>query len=237
MRPDEHQRMHAFEDHYWWFVGRKRIIATLLNSHLPPAAHRRLLDVGCGSGATLQTLLQFGDAYGLDPFASAISLSQARGLNHLIRGDAVRLPFEAGSFEVVTALDVIEHIADDSAAVHEMVRVLAPEGSLLLAVPAYQFLWSQHDIALSHYRRYTATGLRRLVEGAGLKVVRLTYCITFLLPFAIALRLGERLLPRRADPHCALIELPPSLNRACLRTLEWEAALLSRISLPAGVSV
>ncbi|MCC7492594.1 MAG: class I SAM-dependent methyltransferase [Fimbriimonadaceae bacterium] len=240
MRPTEHARMFAFEDHYWWFVGRQAILASLLDQHLTPAdlAHRRIVDVGCGSGATLRLLQRYGQAVGVDPFRSALTLSQSRGLPCLVQADATRLPLAAGSVHLATALDVLEHIADDRAAAAEVARMLRPGGQFLLTVPAYQFLWSQHDEALDHFRRYTARQVRALVEGAGLRVQRLGYCISLLLPAAVALRLGQRLRRRSpSEPHCALIELPPLLNRLCLATLQAEAWLLRHVELPAGVSV
>lgn len=237
MRPDEHARMFAFEDHYWWFVGRQAVLRELLDQHLPPAVSRRILDVGCGSGATMKMLLRYGVTYGLDPFPSAIRLSRSRGLERLLLGDAARLPFESESFDLVTALDVFEHIADDQAAIGEAKRVLAPGGRLLLTVPAYGFLWSQHDEALDHYRRYLAAEVGAKVAGTGLVIDRLTYCITFLLPAAVLMRLGERVLKRGGEPKTALIELPRPLNRLCLATVELEAKLLRHFDLPCGVSV
>lgn len=237
MRPDEHARMFAFEDHYWWFVGRKAVIASLLEQHLLPADHRRVLDVGCGSGSTMQMLGRFGDTYGLDPYRAALDFSRRRGLDRLLAGDACRLPFAERSFELVTALDVVEHIDHDTAALAEMKRVLVPGGRLLLTVPAYQFLWSQHDVALDHFRRYTARMLRGRVEQAGLAIERLTYCISLLLPLAVVVRLSERLRPHRERPHAALIELPELLNRFCLATVRWEAWWLRHGNLPCGVSV
>ncbi len=230
--------MAHFEDHYWWFVGRRYLLAALLDRHLPPQADRRILDVGCGSGGVLGLLQRYGQAVGLDPYRTPLRLAADRGFRHLVRGDGVSLPFADGAFDLVTSLDVIEHIADDHAAATEIARVLRPGGHFFCAVPAYQFLWSQHDEALSHHRRYTARGLRGVLEVAGLEVFRLTYAISFLLPVVLALRGSERLLPRRgAAPQSGLMELPGPLNRLCLATLELEARLVPFVNFPAGVSV
>ncbi len=237
MRPTEHARMFAFEDHYWWFVGRQAVLRSLLDRHLPPCADRRILDVGCGSGATLRSLERYGTTVGLDPFPSAIELSRRRGLDRLVMGDATALPLASESCDLVTSLDVLEHIGAERTAVAEMTRVLKPGGHLALMVPAYQFLWSQHDVALDHQRRYTAPRVREVLEEAGLRVVRLGYCITFLLPAALLVRLSERCRAKSPEPHCALIELPPLLNRLCLATVQLEARLIGHLNLPAGVSV
>lgn len=243
MRAAEHLRMAHFEDHYWWFLGRKRILAALLDRHLAPAPPRgrRILDLGCGSGGVLSLLDAYGRTVGLEPFGEPLRIARSRGHRRLVRADALAVPLADGAFDLITALDVLEHLPDDGAAAAEINRLLAPGGQLLLAVPAYRFLWSEHDIALDHYRRYVAPDVRALVEGAGLRVERLSYAITFLLPVVMALRLGQRLLRRRgAEPRPAtsgLMELPPLLNRACQATLDIEAALLRAIDLPAGVSV
>ena len=237
MRPDEHARMFEFEDHYWWFVGRQAVIRALLDRHLRPVPDRTILDVGCGSGATLKVLEDYGYTIGLDPYASAIALSKQRGLTRLVVGDATRLPYPAESFDLVTALDVMEHIEDDVAALGEVHRVLKPNGQMLLTVPAYQWLWSQHDIALDHFRRYTASLLKQRVKAAGFIIERLTYCISLLLPAAAALRLSERYRKPKHGPQAALIELPKPLNAFCLATVQLEASLLRYINLPAGVSV
>lgn len=238
MRPDEHLRMHQFEDHYWWFVGRKAILATLLERHLAPAESRRILDVGCGSGATLELLTAYGEAWGLDPSRVALRLCRERGLDRLVLGDAVQLPFAEHAFHLVTLLDVLEHIPDDVAALREIRRVLRPAGQLLLTVPAYQFLWSEHDEALDHCRRYTARQVAYKLREGGFTIQRLTYCITLLLPAATVLRLGQRLRPKPPDkPRCALVELPGPLNGFCLATLHLEARLLRHANLPCGVSV
>lgn len=229
--------MYEFEDHYWWFVGRQAIVRALLDVHLEPRDSRRLLDIGCGSGATLRVLSEYGHSYGLDPAPLALKLCRERGLERLVTGDATQLPFEPDSLDLVTALDVLEHIEDDLAAAREVHRVLRPGGQFLLTVPAYQFLWSDHDRVLDHHRRYTTGQVGQLLRNAGFAVQRLTYCITFLLAPAIFIRLGERFRPRRTEPHCALVELPRPLNRFCLATLELEAKLLQRINLPCGVSL
>lgn len=242
MRTAEHLRMAEFEEHYWWFVGRRIILASLLDQHLPshgtPERPRRILDVGCGSGGVMRMLQRYGQTVGLDPAAPPLGIAQRRGQRLLVQGDGLRLPFADESFDLVSALDVIEHMADDSAALAGIHRVLAPGGHLLVTVPAYEFLWSQHDVALSHYRRYTSTQVQTRLLQAGFKVERLTYAISALLPAVIGVRLLDRIRRRpEQEAQSGLIELPPWLNRLCLATLEAEAAVLRCCNLPVGVSV
>jgi SAM-dependent methyltransferase len=237
MRAAEHIRMAAFEDHYWWFVGRRRILAALLDRHLAPAPRRRVLDLGCGTGGTLALLARYGQPHGLDAFGAPLRFCHQRGQRLLVRGDAARPPFADESFELITALDVLEHLPDDGAALGEVRRMLAPGGQFLATVPAYRFLWSDHDRALDHFRRYTARQLGARLEAAGLRVQRLTYAISFLLPAVVAVRLAERLRPRQPAPRTGLIALPTWLNNLCEQSLALEAGLLRHVDLPAGVSV
>lgn len=237
MRADELQRMYECEDTYWWFRGRKMILAEMLRLLLPPNQARRILDVGCGSGATLLVLREFGQVIGLDAAALALHFCRRRGVHELVQGQANLLPIQADSLDLVTLLDVLEHLFDDRAALREMHRVLAPGGWLFLAVPAYRFLWSEHDEALSHWRRYTAGELRAKVEAVGFTIGRLSYAITILLPLAAAFRLVQRLTWPKNEPKTALIEPPGPINLLFYRTLVWEACWLRRHDLPCGLTV
>lgn len=237
MRADELQRMYECEDSYWWFRGRKVILREMLRLLLAPNRPRHILDVGCGSGATLLALREFGEAVGLDRASLALHFCRQRGLRKLLQGQAGSLPIQAGGVDLVTLLDVLEHLFDDRAALREMHRVLAPGGWLFLAVPAYPFLWSEHDEALSHWRRYTAPELRAKVEAAGFTIVRLSYAVTLLLPLAAALRMAQRLAGPKREPKTALIEPPRPVNLFFYQTLVWEARWLRSRDLPCGLTV
>lgn len=225
------------EETYWWFVGRRRILAAVLEASLPPHPQRLLLDVGCGPGVTMNTLKEFGLLVGLDRSRKALEKAKERGHRWLLYGNATTLPFPSGCFDGVTLLDVLEHIPDDWRALEEIRRVLKPGGFLLLTVPAYQFLWSEHDEALQHCRRYVAGQIRRRLEGTGYRLRRLTYAITLLAPLIALFRLGQRVWPRRGEPRAAILQLPPWLNRFCQRTLEWEARWLQRRNFSYGITI
>jgi len=199
----------------------------------------RVLDIGCGGGATLVMLSQAGRAIGLDRAEEALRLSRSRGRFPLVCGTAERLPFADDSFDAVTALDVLEHIPDERAAVAEIARVCARGGLVIITVPAYQSLWSEHDEALDHIRRYRAGAVRKLLRDADLGTLRLSYCITALLPPIFAFRRAQRLLGR-ADgtrPKTALRPLREWPNRLLIGLLALETSWLLRLPLPFGVSV
>ncbi|UCH35533.1 MAG: methyltransferase domain-containing protein [Armatimonadota bacterium] len=240
MRPSELRKMFRLEDTYWWFVARRELVRALVQKYrraLPLSP--RILDVGCGAGAGLLVFSQLGRVIGLDRSEEALRLSRSRGDFPLIGGTAERLPVADGAVDVVTALDVLEHISDDQAAVIEMARVCKPGGLVVITAPAYQSLWSEHDEALDHFRRYRAGDVRKLLERAGLQILDVSYCITALLPVIFAFRIAQKLFgpPNRGRPKTALRPLSDLPNRLLIWLLRLETAWLLRVPLPFGVSV
>ncbi len=145
------------------------------------------------------------------------------------------LPFASASFEVAFALDVLEHLPDERPALRELHRVLQAGGYLIVSVPAYSWLWSKHDVALAHYRRYTARELQARLCEAGFQVQRLSYALGALLPLIALARWLDRLRP--GAPAATVIPLPHWLNRALIRLQDWETRYLLRRRLPFGVSL
>ena len=240
MHPSELRKLFSLEDTYWWYVARRDLVGELLVQYrgwLP--ARPLILDIGCGGGAGLAVFSRLGKAVGLDRSEEALWLSRSRGDFPLICGTAERLPVANDSLDVVTALDVLEHVADDAAAVREMARALKPGGLAIITVPAYQSLWSEHDDALDHLRRYRAGQVRRLMLRGGMRVLKLSYCITLLLPPIFLFRLAQKLLrpANRGRPKTAIRPLSPLPNRLLIGLLRLETAWLLRMPLPCGVSV
>jgi len=237
MNEQEYHRMRAIEDEGWWFAGKRFLVETLLRQATGARRVPRILDVGCGTGATLAMLARFGEAYGADMAPAALRFAAARKGARLCAADAQRLAFGDGVFGVVTALDVIEHLDDPVAALREMRRVCAPGGVVLLAVPAHPGLWSDHDVALAHRRRYTARMLREHVEAAGLRVERLTSAYAaFFLPALLWRRL-RRLLPGRKAPEADLGRVVGPLNALLAGYMRLEAGVVGVAGLPIGTSL
>ena len=152
---------------HWWFVGRRKIIESFiervclaLKSKVPVREAPHILDVGCGTGANLEMLAQFGNAEGVDVSAEALEFCRARGLRQVKQGAAEALPYGDHSFDLVTGLDVVEHLDDDVAGLKEMRRVLRDGGRAVLFVPAFMFLWGVQDDISHHRRRYTVKKVR-----------------------------------------------------------------------------
>ena len=238
MRASELAKMYELEDSYWWFVARRELVRDWVARYGPARADLRILDVGCGTGATLSVLEELGEAIGIDRSKEALGFCRNRGHRRLILARAEELPTAATSVDVITALDLLEHIEDDAKAVRQLADALRPGGLLLVTVPAYRSLWSEHDEALDHVRRYEAARLRELLLGAGLQIERFTYLITaLLLPIAV-LRLLQRMAPKEErHPQTAFIIPPKFVNRLLIALLRLESLWLRRYDLPAGVSL
>jgi SAM-dependent methyltransferase len=235
MDTHEYARLAEHEEWYWWHRAREMIVRRVLRRHAP--ANARILDVGCGTGATTASLRPFGSVLGLDIGSEALTRARERNLP-VARSSAARLPVPPGAFDVVVALDLLEHLDDDVAAAGEIRAALAPGGFLLTTVPAYSFLWSSHDIALEHRRRYARRQLRKVLERAGFELELCSYVMTAILPAAMAMRLAERLLPRAQRPaESGYLPLPSLLNSLLAHLVGLDGYLVRWLNLPFGLSV
>lgn len=231
--------MYEQEDAHWWFRGRRAVIRALLGrAGLPPRP--RLLDAGCGTGRNLVELAGLGPASGVDPSPSAVAFCRARGLEDVHQAGLEALPFGDGQFDLLLACDVVEHVDHDVAALRELHRVAAPGATLLLTVPAYQWLWTDHDVQLHHRRRYTLPTLSDRAVEAGWAPTVATYFNSLLLPVVAPLRVASRWRPSPAGGRGGRTDLdrtPAVLNDALALPMRLEAAMIARgARLPAGVS-
>ncbi len=236
MNPAEYERMYRYEDHYWWFVSRRELVDALVRQ-LPLPPRPVIVDVGCGTGATAVQLQRYGMVLAVDISPLALSWSRQRGLEALLLAAAERLPLLTESVDVIVATDILEHLDDDVAVLREFHRVLKPGGHVVVTVPAYRILWSEHDLALMHRRRYVASVLAKRARMAGFEVTRLTYALFFLFPLALVMRLLKRRPAPDREPQAQLPALPEWLNRFLLRIQRVETALLKYVRFPWGVSV
>lgn len=228
--------MYRLEDTYWWFVGRRRVVRALVRRFAPP--NPRILDLGCGTGGTLDALVGLGELVGADISADALAFCRRRGHQALQECSAEALPFRDDQFDVVICCDVFEHLEHDERGASEVLRVLRPGGVLIASVPAHPWLWSDHDVALSHYRRYSRRALRALLVGAGARIVKLTYAVSFVFPLVVLVRLLGHLRPRRnGNPDTHLVPPPGPINRLLIALHDLEAAVIVRAGFPWGSSL
>src|SRR6266850_1856410 len=236
MQQHTYSIMYEVEETHWWFAGRRRIIACFLERICTGLEKEQphILDVGCGTGANLELLARFGEAEGVDVSPEALDFCRQRGLKSVRQGEAENLPFPDASFDLVTGLDVVEHLDDDVAGLKEMWRVLRPGGRALLFVPAFMFLWGVQDDVSNHRRRYTKKELKETLRAAGFEIERVTYAnITFFFPILMG-RLLMRLTGfRPASENNLTVGV---LNKPLGIILGSEAGLLRRVNFPFGVS-
>jgi SAM-dependent methyltransferase len=242
----EYTRMYAAEERQWWYAGMRAISFGILDQALDAGgpsriaggltSGRRFLDAGCGTGLNLENLEGRGRSVGVDLSPDAVRFCHDRGVT-VVRASVLDLPLATASFDGALSMDVLYHawVRDDGVAVAELARVLRPGGLLLVRVPALKALWGAHDEAVHSRHRYTRTEVGRLLEGAGLQVLRLSYCNSLLFP----LLLVRRTLDRLTNRHGSDVEfLPAPFEWAFRKALEIEAALIrGGINLPVGASV
>ena len=239
MRREQLEEMRKLEDEYWWFVGRRRMVRDLVRRHMSGHQSLRVLDAGCGTGGTLAALEGVGELWGCDISTEALEMCRLRGLDRLVESRIEALDFDDASFDVVISCDVLEHVEDDAGAMRELARVLRPGGICVLTLPAYKWLWSEHDEALGHLRRYVGAEVRRLVEGAGLGMEKLTGAVALALPMTVLYRVFTRLTRRTRDDaaRTSLVLLPGPVNGMLIRLLDLENLLMRRLRLPWGASI
>jgi len=230
---------HLAQDH-WWFRARRSIFDRVLDEQLPGGRAPRILDLGPGSGVNLPVLGARGRVTALDLSQVSLGRCLAAGAPDCVLADATRAPFADASFDLVCALDVLEHIDDDAGALAQIERVLAPGGLFLFSVPAFGFLWGRQDVLSHHKRRYAKAELAERVRAAGLEIQHLTYFNTLLFPPIAAVRLAMRPLLARSVAKGGSdlsVKLPLGLDSVLYHSFACERGWVTRRSLPFGVSM
>ncbi len=242
MEQEHQQRYYELGQSYWWLAGKYRIIADVVRRFVSPAGAGRalrVLDLGCGPGNLLDYLAPHGDTFGSDFSQDALRFCAGRGFRRLFRADFHALPLRDDCFDLVTCIDVLEHLEDDRRAIGELVRILRPGGLLVVSVPAFKFLWGDHDTIYGHHRRYTTGEIRDRFEAAGLRMRKASYFEPlFLLPLLLYRNLKKALgrkggLEQRDD----FVRLPAPVNAALCQLIAAERFPLRFLSFPFGVTL
>lgn len=237
MNDDAFREMLAHERDHWWYRARREILQRVIERRVGRVGC--LLEIGCGTGANLQMLSGFGSVEGIENSAFAREYAASRGFS--VRDGRLPdgLPQELGSFDAVCMFDVLEHIECDLDALIAVRRLLKPGGRIVLSVPAYQWLFGQHDIRLHHYRRYTRGNLHALLRRAGFAVSWSSHFNSLLFLPAAAVRFASRLVGRRSKPPgpVAPNHALPVGNRLLYRLFASERWLTDMMPIPFGLSI
>jgi SAM-dependent methyltransferase len=229
------ERMAELDSTHWWFVARRNILRSVIQRIVRPPEQARILEIGCGTGHNLAMLGEFGrvEASELDPTARKLA-TKRRGR----KVEAAALPdlsaFPEGQYDLVALLDVLEHVADDRAALTAIRTRLKPGGKLLVTVPANPWMWTAHDAAHHHHRRYTKRRLAKDVRDAGFAIDLLSPFNTILFPLIAAVRAAGKVTGRESADDA----MPPKpLNALFQGLFGLESGLIGRLPMPFGVSL
>ncbi len=228
--------MHRLENRHWWFLARRKIISKMIQ-RLAAGNSLSIFDAGCGNGDNLAMLSEFGPVVAMEKEQQALQLARQREICEVYAGELPgSIPEQiARDNNLIVLLDVLEHIEDDSRCLQQLGGWLAADGRLLITVPAYQFLWSQHDELHHHHRRYSCRGLEVLLHQNNWQVEYISYFNTLLFPLAVADRMLKKLNPSNNDD---VLKLPHSmLNSMLYNIFRLESGLIGKVSLPYGLSI
>ena len=240
MNADEYQKLADVENRHWFYVGKRIIVRSWLERLHPLEKNDLLVDCGAGTGTFAAEISGLCRVEAVDDHEESLMLARAKlGASQVKEGSCTNLPYANASIDVLTALDVIEHVQEDRKALEEFARVLKPGGIAVITVPALMALWSDCDVVLHHFRRYTRRTLAELVPTADFEIVHLAYINVAVLPIVFAVRkwrgamrrLGIKLDGRSED------SIPPASLNALLRWLFVKPACQSTVTFPAGVGL
>jgi SAM-dependent methyltransferase len=228
-------RMAELDQHHWWFTARRRILSSVIRRVVRPPAGARILELGCGTGHNLDTLAEFGrvEASELDDYARELATKRlGRVVEKVALPDLSKFPTD--SYDLIALLDVLEHVPDDKGSLAAILTRLKPGGALLLTVPANPWMWSAHDVAHHHHRRYRKSEIAALAKEAGFEIELLSPFNTLLFPLIA----GVRLLNKVRGHDSADDALPSRpVNSTLHKLFGAEAGLIGRLPFPFGVSL
>lgn len=237
MEQELYRRHAEVEASHWWFVARKNIIRQILSSlKLPQSAE--ILEIGCGTGGNIPMLSAFGHVTAFDKSPEAEKSVKEQYAVPMLRGSFPEDEnlLSNGRFDLIVLLDVLEHLKDDLEALGAIKRLLKPNGKLVLTVPAYSWLWGEHDIICQHYRRYSKKQMEQRLKKSGLAIQKISYFNTILFPIIAGVRLHRNLLQTKHKDEDLVIP-SPRINHWLTQVFSAERYLLPHSNLPFGISL
>ena len=230
-----YEQMAKLDSSHWWFTARRRILDGLIERVVRPPNNARILELGAGTGHNLAMLSRFGtvEASELDPVARGIASERlGREVKEAALPDLSMFPAE--SYDLIALLDVLEHVPDDKGSLAAIKTRLKPGGALLLTVPANPWMWSAHDVAHHHHRRYRKAEIEKLALEAGYEIELLSPFNSLLFPPIAAVRLVGKLTGKDDSDDA----MPGAfVNRTLDAVFGLERSLIGRVPMPFGVSL
>ncbi len=233
MELEEYRKLVKMQDEHWWFLGRKKIIKKILDSI--GVYNVRILDIGGGMGGNVNILKNYGEVTVIDKETVAIEqLKNIKSINILegyFPDDFKNIELD---YKLVTMFDVLEHLRDDKYVLKFLYRKLPTQSTLVITVPAYQFMFSKHDENCHHYRRYTLSKLKECLEGSGFELIYVSYFNSLLFPLALISRFVTKIRGKTTT-----LELEPNknINKVLLNLFSIESKLIPKLSLLFGLSI
>lgn len=242
MQQDVYQEFNELEGRHWWFRGRRQFLRKLIEKCFTQKSNLAFCEIGSGTGGNLPMLASYAkvDAVEMNPIAlKAIEGKNIQGVAKIVSGFLPDGLPELDTYHGVFALDVLEHIDDDVASLDKIFELIKPGGYLVATVPAYQWMWSQHDVANHHKRRYTRAQFVDRVRQAGFQVEYASYFNSFLFPLAAVVRMLDRETKSGANAETTrTLSLPPNwLNGLLLFIFRIESLWAGKLRIPFGVSI
>lgn len=240
MEMNEYQKMYNLEKTHGWFVGRRELIINLMEKIIRNEDKQlKILDTGCGTGGNMEIFTLYGDVVGMDYSEDALKYTSLRGITNVVQGDAERPPFKNKTFDIVCILDVLEHLENDKKTVKEIRRILRNNGYLIITLPAFKFLWGEHDVVNRHKRRYEKKMLLNLLNPNNFSIEKISYWnFTLFLPTALSRLLRKTIKSKQKTKKSELYMLPNLMNKILLLILHVENHLIMKgFYFPFGISI
>lgn len=228
--------MYKVETQHWWFVARRKIIASIIDG-LSLGSDSKIMDAGCGNGDNLEFLSKYGELVAIEREDNALERAKSRQIGKVVKGELPdNFPSDINKEnDLIVLLDVLEHIDDDEKSLSMLKNWAKNNARLLITVPAYQFLWTRHDELHHHKRRYTVGQLKKIIENNGWKVNYISYFNSFLFPLALMVRLKDKVFPPSKIDG---LNMPNRyINLLFEKIFSLEASALGRFSFPFGLSI
>jgi len=232
MEQIEFEKMYQDDRSHWWYLSRQRIIINYMKRLNYEDTNLRILDLACACGANLDYFSKYGKIIGIDISSESLKFSKMNGSSLLVQGDAHNLPFDNNSFDLALGIDCLEHFKNDTEVIGQVYRLLKREGRFVVTTPAYMQLWSVHDEAYHHLRRYTASKIREILVTNGFTVEFCTYWTFYLLPLLYVFRKIRKLFRLNENAKSDFFFKLPALIEKCLSLVQYLESVPIKYGFP-----